>query len=171
MERLILFKMTFWAEVFAGFLANVFAGVLLVAFYVAIQWFLQATDIKVNYNWRWEGTNFHPSFDIRNRSKSKTYLLSNIAYRKGKDIIAPFDNNSLWGRELKPASIEFLEVSPVPNIASLPECLEVEVWVRLQSMRMFWLKGQGPGQARMGRVQRTAFWLRDKFEAWALPME
>jgi len=40
--------MTFWLEVAAGFLSNIAAGVLLVAFYVAIQWFLQITDIGLN---------------------------------------------------------------------------------------------------------------------------
>jgi hypothetical protein len=39
--------MTFWLEVAAGFLSNIAAGVLLVAFYVVIQWFLQITDITI----------------------------------------------------------------------------------------------------------------------------
>jgi hypothetical protein len=163
--------MTFRDVVFAGFLSNVLAGMLFVLFYILIQWFLQATDIKVSYNWSWEGTSYHPNFDIRNYSKSKTYLLSNIAYKKRKTITAPYDNKSIWGKELRPSSIEFLSAAPVPNIASLPQCLEVEIWIRIQSKRMFWLKGQGPGQMHMGRIQRIAFWLRDKFEAAAIPME
>jgi len=48
--------MTFWIGVLAGFLANVFAGVLLVIVYVVIQWFLAATDITIGYNWRFDGT-------------------------------------------------------------------------------------------------------------------
>jgi hypothetical protein len=43
--------MTFWIEVLASFLANVFAGILLVIVYVLIQWFLAATDITIGYNW------------------------------------------------------------------------------------------------------------------------
>jgi len=37
--------MVFWVGVLVGFLANVFAGVLLVIVYVVIQWFLAATDV------------------------------------------------------------------------------------------------------------------------------
>jgi hypothetical protein len=29
----------------------------------------------------------------------------------------------------------------------------------------------GPGQIRLGRLQRMAFWLRDKFEKAAFPLE
>jgi len=43
-------------EVAAGFLGNVFAGVLFVIVYVFIQWFLAATDITIGYNWRFDGT-------------------------------------------------------------------------------------------------------------------
>jgi hypothetical protein len=163
--------MTFWAGVFASLIANVFAGVLLVMFYVIIQWFLHATDVTVSYNWRQEGTKFHPSFDIRNRSMSKTYVLANIAYSKKNDVL-PADNKSLWGKELKPGSITFLddEVAPVKNTTSWSQCLEVEVEVRLQNGRRFWLKGQGPGQYAR-RIQRIAFWLRQKVETAAVPLE
>jgi hypothetical protein len=164
--------MTFWIEVFAGFLANVFAGVLLVILYVVIQWFLQAIDVTVGYNWRWQGQDFRPSFDIRNRSKSKIYLLANIAYTKEKGVTVSFDNKSLWGQELRPGSINFLDaVSPVKNVHSISECLELEVSVRLQNGRAFWLKGQGPGQIYVGRIQRIAFWLRKVLETAAVPME
>jgi hypothetical protein len=167
--------MTFWKEVAAGFIGNVLAGVLLVVFFVVIQWFLRATDITIGYNWRFDGTpeqprNLRPNFDIRNRSGSRTYLLANIAYLRGNRPVAPFDK-SLWGKELRPGSIEFLEASPVAGLTALAECIQIEVHVRLQTGRTFWLKGSGPGQLRMGRLQRTAFLLRNKFETAAVPLE
>ena len=168
--------MSFWLEVAAGFLANVFAGVLLVIFYVAIQWFLRVTDVSIGYNWRFDGTqdqprNLRPSFDIRNLSRSKTYVLGNIAYVKDKHPVAPYDNKSLWGKELKPGSIESLEAAQVATFASLDQCAKTEVHVRLQGRRMFWLKGEGPGQPRTARLQRIAFWLRERFERSAFPLE
>jgi hypothetical protein len=164
--------MTFGSEVLAIFIGDILASALLVLLYALVQWFLRATDITIGYGWKWEGTNFHPSFDIRNRSGSKSYLLANIAYTRnnGKDVVA-FDNKSIWGKELKPGSITYLEVSPVPSITSVPQCTGVEITVRLQTGRMFWLKGQGPGQLRIGRIQKMAFWLRQKFEKAAIPLE
>lgn len=170
------FTMTFWLEVAAGFLSNIFAGVLLVVFYVAIQWFLQVTDITIGYNWRFDGTldnprNLRPNFDIRNLSRSRTYVLSSIAYLKDKRPVAPFDSKSVWGVELKPGSIEFREAAPVASFTSLDQCMKTEVHVRLQGKRLFWLQGVGPGQIHLGRLQRMAFWLRDKFEKAAFPLE
>jgi hypothetical protein len=168
--------MTFWVEVSAGFLANVFAGGLLVFGYVVIQWFLAATDITIGYAWRFDGTmdaprKMRPTFDIRNRSRSRTYFLANVAYLKDKRPVAPFDNKSVWGRELKPGGIAFVEAAPVESLVSLAQGTEMEVHVRLQNGRLFWLKGTGPGQLRTGRIQRAAFWLRSKFEAAAVPLE
>ncbi len=60
--------MTFWDEVLAIFIGDVFASVLLIVLYVLIQWFLRATDVTVAYNWSFTGPNFYPNFDIRNRS-------------------------------------------------------------------------------------------------------
>lgn len=168
--------MAFWLEVAAGFLGNVFAGFLLVALYVTIQWFLQATDISIGYNWRFDGTmqepyNLRPSFDVRNLSRSRTYALSNIAYlRKGKPV-APFDNKSVWGTELKPGSIVFVEGAPVAAFTSLEECMKTQVHVRLQGKRLFWLQGRGPGQELKGWVHRAAFRLRDSLERMAFPLE
>jgi hypothetical protein len=168
--------MTFWQEVAAGFLGNVFAGVLFVVFYLLIQWFLAATDVTIGYGWRFDGTqdsprNIRPSFHIRNYSRSKTYFLANIAYLKDKRPVALFDNKSVWGMELKPGSIELLEVAPVACLTSLAQCIAIEVHVYLQNGRMFWLKGTGPGQLQTGRIQRAAFWLRRTFEAGAVPLE
>ena len=81
--------MTFWQEVAVGFLGNVFAGMLFVLLYIVIQWFLAGTDITIGYGWRFDGSkenprNIRPSFDIRNRSRSKTYFLANVAYMRNK---------------------------------------------------------------------------------------
>jgi hypothetical protein len=164
--------MEFWS----GFLANIAAAALAVILYIVVQWFLGVTDITIGYNWRFDGasdnpTNLRPSFDIRNRSRSKTYFLANIAYLRGNKPVAPFDNKSVWGTELKPGTIMPLEAAPVPGIASLKQCLGIEVHVRLQNGRLFWLQGVGPGQLRMGGVQRFAFWLRNKIEKAAFPLE
>ncbi len=82
--------MVFWMEVLSGCLGSVFAGLFFVFWYAVFQRLLQATDVLVGYNWRWKGADFHPSFDIRNRSKSRTYLLANVAYSK-KSLLAPLD--------------------------------------------------------------------------------
>ena len=154
-----------------------FAGLLFVLLYIVIQWFLAATDIIISYHWRFDGTldnprNIRPGLDIRNRSRSRTHILANIAYLKENQPVT-FDNKSVWGRELKPGSITLLdgEIAPVARLTSLAQCEEVEVHVRLQNGRSFWLKGTGPGQLRNGRIQRAAFWVRSRFEAAAVPLE
>jgi hypothetical protein len=166
--------MTFWDEVLAIFLGDIFASFLLIAFYVAIQWFLRATDVTVSYNWSWKEKDCFPNFDIRNRSSSRTYLLANIAYtRKAGMEIVWFDNDSIWDEELRTGSIvgrEF-KVAPIRGITTPQQAIGLEVTVRLQNGRVFWLKGVGPGQMKMGRTQRPAFWLRDKFEKGAIPLE
>ena len=165
--------MTFWDEVLAILLGDILASLLLIGLYVAIQWFLRATDVTVAYNWSFTSPNFHPNFDIRNRSESRTYLLANIAYTRNDGIeIVWFDNDSIWDQELRPGSIRGREfkVAPVRGIVTAKEALGLEITVRLQDGRTFWLRGVGPGQLRMGRIQRTAFWVRDKFERGAIPL-
>jgi hypothetical protein len=166
--------MTFWAEVLAIFIGDVFASILLVLLYVMIQWFLRATDVTVAYNWSWKGTDYSPNFDIRNRSGSRSYLLANIAYtkNKGKEIVW-FDNESLWDEELPPGSIRGrkYKLAPVKGITTAQQALGLEATVRLQNGRQFWLKGQGPGQPEMRRFKNLAFWLRDKFEKAAITCE
>jgi hypothetical protein len=132
------------------------------------RWFLLKTDVMIGYNWGWHGIDFHPNFDIRNRSGSKTYVIGNIAYTRnnGKEIIT-FDNKSLWGHELKPGTIAVLEAAPVPNVNSMADCLTVEVTVRLQNGREF--KGQGPGQLYIG-CRKYAFALRQRIERSSLPL-
>jgi hypothetical protein len=169
--------MTFCQEVAAGFLGNVLAGFLLVALYVLIQWFLQVTDITIGYSWKFDGTpenarNVRPAFDIRNLSRSRTYRLSNVAYLKDGRPVASFDNKSVWGRELGPGWIDNVEAAPVTSFTSMDQAMKAEVHVRLQGKRLFWLQGVGPGQPqRKGRLQRAAFWLRDKLERVAFPLE
>jgi hypothetical protein len=168
--------MKFWLEVAAGFFGNIAAGFLLVFFYVTIQWFLQVTDITIGYGWKWDGEpgnarNVRPSLDVRNLSRSRTYRLSNIAYLQNGRPVASFDNKSVWGRELGPGGIDFVEAAPVPSFTSLDQAMRSEVHVRLQGKRLFWLQGVGPGQQRKGRMQRAAFWLRDKLERIAFPLE
>ncbi|MHB8540108.1 MAG: hypothetical protein ACYDCD_04085 [Candidatus Acidiferrales bacterium] len=156
----------------AIFIGDIFASTLIVLFYVTIQWFLGATDVTVGYGWKWDGPNFHPSFHIRNQSGSKSYRLGNISYTKneGRELLF-IDNESVWGKELKPGSINLIEAGAVRGVADLRDCIGTEVTVRLQNGRQFWLKGQGPGQLHMGRVQKIAFWLRQKFEKAAIPLE
>jgi hypothetical protein len=167
--------MTFWQEVEAGFFSNVFAAVFLVVCYVAVQWFLQATDVVIGYNWSWQGSEFHPNLDIRNRSKTRMYLLANISYTNGSPAPVWIDNKSLWGKELKPGSINFFnEIAPVKNVNSMAECIQIRVNVRLQTGRQFWLTGQGPGQdgkVVMSRVQRLAFRLRNSIEKLSLSID
>ena len=165
--------MSFWEEVFAIFVGDVLATAVIALSYGLTQWYLRATDIRIGYAWKWDGPNFHPSFDIRNRSGTQTYRLANIAYTRndGKEVLY-FDNKSIWDKDLVPGSISFLDnMAPVPKIHSVHECIGVEVTVRLQNGRQFWLKGQGPGQLRIGRIQRMAFWLREKIEKVAIPLE
>ena len=50
--------MTFWEEVLAIFLGDIFASVLVVLLYAMIQWFLRATDVTVGYAWNWEAKIF-----------------------------------------------------------------------------------------------------------------
>ena len=101
--------MTFRFEVLAIFLGDVLASLLFVLGYGLFQWFLRATDIRIGYNWSWEGSNLYPNFHIRNRSRTQTYLLGNISYTKDKGTtLVAIDNESIWGKELKPGSISLL---------------------------------------------------------------
>ena len=139
-----------------------------------IQWFLRATDVTVSYNWGFNGPNFFPNLNIRNRSGSKTYRLANIAYTRndGQEKVCS-DNDSIWDEELPPESIRGRKfgVAPVSGITTLQEAMNLEVTVRLQNGRVFWLRGQGPGQMKVSRAYYIAFWLRDRFEKAAITLE
>jgi|HubBroStandDraft_5_1064220.scaffolds.fasta_scaffold155075_2 hypothetical protein len=82
----------------------------LVIVYVLIQWFLAATDIAIGYDRRFDGTmdalqNIRQGFDIRSRSRTRTYLPANVACLKDKLRVANFDNKSAWRIELKPEAL------------------------------------------------------------------
>lgn len=151
--------MKLWATLSAG---------VIPALIITFRWFLLKTDVHVGYVWKWIGNNFYPSFDIRNLSRSATYVLGNIAYTRnnGREIL-PFDNQSLWGHELKPGTISYLNGGVVSQITSLGECPAVEVRIRLQNGREF--KGQGPGQLFTG-VRKLAYTLRQRIEKSSLPL-
>lgn len=154
--------MKFWLEVVAAFLGYALAGWIFVLFYLALQWFLQATDLTIGYNWSREGTSCHPIFEIRNRSKSRTYRLAGIEYSNGKDRLVWFDNKSLMGKELQPGTtIEFPDVAPLRNNTSISECLKLRVAVRLQSGKRLWLRRERHAQMAMESLRQAAFKLRD----------
>jgi hypothetical protein len=160
----------------ANFIGSLLAGFVAVVLYGLIQWFLTVTDVEIGYSWSFRGsmeqpTELWPSFDIRNRSRSRTYYVANVAYMKAGKPVAAFDNKSIWGAELKPGTITFLSAAPVSGFVNVRDCFDAEVHVRLQTGRLFWLKGRGPGQHKRGKIQRAAFWLRAKLEAGAIPME
>jgi hypothetical protein len=154
----------FWSEVLAIFLGDVAASILLVPIFLIGRRFLRVLgliDIKIGYNWSWEGTKFYPNFDIRNLSENTTYTLANVKYMKnnGKELVW-IDNKSLWGKELKPGTITHLAGDPVVGVTSLQRCLEVEVTVRTQDQQEF--KGAGPGQLRMGLLKRASQFFRKR---------
>ena len=168
MSNLTLFSkmnnMSLWHTLIAGLLACV--PVLFFLF----KWLLLATDVTVNYNWSQSRLGSCPNFDIRNRSRSRTYLLGNIVYKDGGSVrpIA-IDNKSLWEQELKPGSIKhFQNVALAAGITTMQQCLETKVYVRLQNGRE--IKGQGPGQLP-GSFRRVVFWLRRTLDALAVPVE
>ena len=169
--------MTFWREVLSSFLASVLAGLFFVLMYVVIQWFLLATDLFISYSWSFEGTlddprNIRTFFNIRNRSRSRTYRLANIAYLKDKKPVLPFDNKSLWDLELRPGTVlNNVRTAPIESLTSLNDVKDVDVEVRLQNGRSLWLTGQGFGAKPWGLLQRTMFRMRSFIEKWAIPTE
>ena len=156
--------MSIWQTVVAGLLACV--PVLFFGF----KWFLLATDVTVSYHWTQSRVGSRPNFDIRNRSRSRTYLLGDIIYKNGGSVPpVAIDRKSLRELELKPGSIKAVQnVAPVAAITTLQQCLETKVCVRLQNGRG--IKGQGPGQFP-GPLRRAAYWLRRKLDALAVPLE
>jgi hypothetical protein len=147
-------NMSLWHTVVAGLLACCGS-----ALFFAFKWFLLATDVIVRYNWTQSRVGSSPNFDIRNQSRSRTYLLGNIVYKDSGTVLPlAIDNKSLWEQELKPGSIKhFQNVALVAGITTLQQCLETKVYVRLQNGRE--IRGQGPGQLP-GRLRRVMLWLR-----------
>ena len=162
--------MGFWNEV----LAAVAAATVIAVCVLFIQWFLRATDITMSYCWRFNGakgnpSNFRPAFVFQNRSKSKSYVLANIVYKKA-GVLLGIDNQSFWGVELKPGTIVNLDVKkPVEGITSVFETSAVEIRVRLQDGSLFWDRAQG-GRYEMGRLQRILFSWRALIEKYGIPL-
>lgn len=81
-----------------------------------------------------------------------------------------FDNDSIWGKELKPGSIEFAsDINPVPLLTSLNDATATKVIIRLQQDGRE-IIGQGPGQ-ELSRVRRLARRLRSRFDRASLSVE
>lgn len=162
--------MRFWNEV----LVAVVAAAVIALCVLLIQWFLRATDIRMSYGWRFDGTidrpiNFRPAFCFQNRSKSKTYVLANIVYKKA-DVLLGIDNTSFWGAELRPGTMVHLDAQkPVNGISSVFETSAIEIRVRLQDGSLFWDRAQG-GQYELGRFQRCLFSLRALIEKYGVPL-
>jgi hypothetical protein len=167
--------MGFWETTLTNVLGGIGTAIVLLLGYMVVQWFLAATDLIISYNWKFgiaDGAFWAaPNFDIRNRSRSKAYRLANIGYTINGKVFA-FDNKSLWGKVVEPGSINNqFEVDPVKGVSSLSELQTLEVTVRLQTGRSFWLRGQGPGQEGRSRLRRWAFRLRNRLEKMMVPME
>jgi len=117
---------------------------------------------------------FLSEFRYKKPLGSRTYLLANIAYTRddGREKVW-FDNDSIWDEELTPGSIRGrkFKIAPVKGVTTAQEAMNLEITMRFQNGRAFWLRGKGPGQMKMGRTQRIAFWLRDRFEKAAIPLE
>jgi hypothetical protein len=157
--------MTLWLEMSTAFLVYVIVGSVFVLLYLALQWFFQATDVTVSYDWSRDDSVCHANFKVINRSAKRTYSLANIAYSNGKDRLVWFDNKSLMGKVLKPRSItEFRDVAPVKNCASISECMQLRVTVRLQSGRKLWLRDQKQRQFITAKLQRISCELRNFIE-------
>jgi hypothetical protein len=167
--------MGFWETTLTNVLGGIGAGVILIFGYMIVQWFLTATDLIISYNWKFgiaDGKFWaSPHFDIRNRSRSKSYRLANIAYRVGGQVHW-FDNKSLWGKVVEPGSIyNDLVGQPIERVGGLADLEHMEVTVKLQTGRSFWLRGVGPGQEGKSKLRQWAFMLRNRLEKMMVPME
>jgi hypothetical protein len=141
------------------------SGVLIAAYRWVLRMFTRLTDVECGYNWSFDGPmdnprNIRPNLDVRNRSQSRTYRLGNISYvLRGAHHWC--DNKSVWGKELKPGSIELIDgMATVPRIASLQDCMEMTVILRSQDNREF--RCWGPGQQRSKwryRLHRLRLWM------------
>lgn len=166
--------MSFWANTWSNVLGGIGAGLFFVLCYLIIQWFLRATDLVVSYCWKFaikDGTLVYwPAFDIRNRSRSRSYRLANIAYTiHGKPHW--FDNKAIVNIVLEPASMNFVEGTAVKDIHQMIDALRLEVTIRDQAERSFWLRGQGPGQQGKSWMKRIAFKFRRALEKGLISME
>jgi len=125
----------------------------------------RATDVDCGYNWGFDGTldsprNMRPQLDLRNCSRSRTYRLASISY-EGRGLQRWCDNDSLWGQELKPGSIEYYNrIAPVPRVATLQDCLDLAVKLRFQDNHEIVCHGPGQPESKWRhRAMRLRRWL------------
>ncbi len=167
--------MSFWQTVWSNVLGGIGAGLFFVSMYLVFQWFLQATDLLVSYNWSYKTVSgvfsAWPNFVVKNRSRTRSYRIANIAYTH-KGQVHWFENESIRGFVLEPGTANYtLSGAPVRYLRSLQDALGLEVTIQLQTGRRFWLRGQGPGQLGRSRLQRALFALRAKLESMLIAME
>ena len=105
-----------WANIWNNVLGGIGGSLFFVLAHFVIQFFA-GNRLVVSYDCRLDTVNgvtsFRPNFNIRSRSRAKSYWLANIAYtRSGQPHW--FDNKSVRGRVLGPGSTNNdLEVSAV----------------------------------------------------------
>jgi hypothetical protein len=166
--------MTFWQNAWSNVLGGIGAGLFFLICYIVVQWFLRATDLKIRYNWRYDhnggDVTYRPFFDIRNCSRSKSYRLANIAYTRNGQMHW-CDNDSIMGVVIEPGSMNSVAGAPVKNIVDTASAFGLEVTIRDQSERSFWLRGEGPGQQGKSGIRRAAFMLRARLEKLLIPLE
>ena len=167
--------MGFWTSTLSNALAGILAALFIVLLYILIQWFLRVTHLLITYNWRFETVNgitsFRPNFDIRNRSGRKAIDSQTLRTPGAEQSIGSI-TSLCGGAVLEPGSINNrYQVAPVRDVHSAQDALGIEITIRTQGGRSFWLRGQGPGQMGKGRIQRVAFWLRSKLDSTLIPMD
>jgi hypothetical protein len=149
----------------SDYVEKVFVGltlaVILYSIHLLLKWYAHVTDVTVGYSWtfRENGTQWAPSFDIRNRSTSKQYNLDSIVYLK-KNAPIWIDNDSIFDKELKPESRHYIageKVQPIKgvtfehpvqdgrfNTVAAMRAFNIQIIVRDQVGRVW--RAVGPGQ-------------------------
>jgi hypothetical protein len=150
-----------WVEIATAFFVYIFVGWMFVLAYLALQWFLQTTDVALDYSWTREGNLCRPEMKLVNRSRSKTYILTKISYRNRAEGLIWFDAKSLMGQVIEPRSAhEFHEIAPVRSCSTIPECMEMQVRVKLQNGADVLAINDQAGPVGMGLIEKAAFHLR-----------
>lgn len=154
-----------WTEIATALFVYVFVGWLFVLAYLGYLWFLQATDVTLDYSWTREGDQYRPELELVNHSRSKTYWVTKIAYQSRADGLVWFDARSLMGKVIEPRSAyEFHRIAPVRNCSSIPDCLEMQIRVRLQTGKDVMAASDQPGATGLRALQKAALRLRTFLE-------
>ena len=157
--------MSTWTEIATALFVYVFVGWLFVLAYLGYLWFLQATDVTLDYSWTREGDQYRPELELVNHSRSKTYWVTKIAYQSRADGLVWFDARSLMGKVIEPRSAyEFHRIAPVRNCSSIPDCLEMQIRVRLQTGKDVMAASDQPGATGLRALQKAALRLRTFLE-------